>query len=332
MSQPLVSIIIPAYNEEGEICRVLSEMLNQTYPKKEIIVVDDGSTDSTYEEAKICSQLSDNVILLRRPHGGASKARNEGLKVAKGEVIFFAECDSIYSPDYIEKAVDELGKRVDSSAVCLTGAPRVIKRTLATDCIQLENQLQHTYLKSGKIKPFYAWVFKREVFDAIGGFDEALFQAEDKDFFLRMKNAGFKVAWVPGIHWWHKRDQTLLELASKWAVRSRFRVLYCLKHRKVRELLRGLIPLWTVVISLTFFFYLPLVGMVLLILMASAIMFKVLQAYLTLEGKSRLKVIFIEYPLFLATRSLTSALGYTYGLVKYALLRPKARSISYSNL
>ncbi|MBQ9375584.1 MAG: glycosyltransferase family 2 protein [Ruminococcus sp.] len=98
----LVSIIVPAYNCEDYIYECVDNILNQSYSNLQIIIVDDGSSDKTYDK---CKDFNDErITLLHKENGGASSARNYGLKYAKGDYIMFADSD-----DYLDKdAVDIL--------------------------------------------------------------------------------------------------------------------------------------------------------------------------------------------------------------------------------
>lgn len=105
---PLVSIVVPAYNCEDYIAECIQIILEQTYPNLQIILVDDGSMDRTYE---ICSSfLDERITLVRKENGGASSARNVGLEHIDGEYVLFVDSD-----DYLEKdAVRELVERIQS--------------------------------------------------------------------------------------------------------------------------------------------------------------------------------------------------------------------------
>ncbi len=104
--QDLISIIIPIYNKEKELQRCLNSILNQTYKKIEIILVDDGSDDNSIDICK--KNIRDKrVLLLQKENGGVSSARNLGIKNATGEWIMFVDPD-----DYVEhNIVEELYKR-----------------------------------------------------------------------------------------------------------------------------------------------------------------------------------------------------------------------------
>jgi glycosyltransferase involved in cell wall biosynthesis len=97
---PLVSIIIPVYNEEEYLDFCLSSLTNQSYPKKEIIVIDDGSTDNSL---KICKKYDAQILPQR--HQGPGAARNLGVAHAKGEIIVLADADMKYEKKYIENLI-----------------------------------------------------------------------------------------------------------------------------------------------------------------------------------------------------------------------------------
>ncbi|MDG6994405.1 MAG: glycosyltransferase [Nitrososphaerota archaeon] len=329
---PLVSMVLPVFNEEKEIRNALAELGKQTYSNSEIIVVDDGSSDKTCEIAGEVGNSLKNFRVIRTKHRGPSSARNEGTKESKGDIVFFGECDCVYDADYLDKAVVALKKNPEAGAVCLTGGPLNLKSTLATDCIELENKLQHKLLEEGKIKPFYAWVFRREALEKTGGFDERLFQAEDKDLFRRVTEAGYKIAWVPGINWRHKRSETLSELSRKWFARGRTRVLYSLKHGLVTDLAKTLFPLWVFALGVLLLLYSPLVGGMLILLVLLLFLGQSLRIVLYVRPDSDLAKLVFIYPVFLIARNFSSGLGYSYGLLRYLGLRIQGVEITYDKV
>lgn len=102
MNKPIISIIVPVYNIENYISKCLDSLLIQTIKEIEIIVVDDGSTDSSGE---ICNEysLKDNrVVVIHKKNGGLSSARNTGLEIAKGEYVGFVDGDDWIAEDMFE--------------------------------------------------------------------------------------------------------------------------------------------------------------------------------------------------------------------------------------
>ena len=122
MSEILVSVIIPLYNCERYVAQAVESILNQTYEKFEIIVVDDGSTDFS---VKIVKTFQDERIkIISRQNGGLAKARNSGITEAKGELAGFLDADDYWHPSKIEthirhfKAYPEIGLSFSYSQFC----------------------------------------------------------------------------------------------------------------------------------------------------------------------------------------------------------------------
>jgi cellulose synthase/poly-beta-1,6-N-acetylglucosamine synthase-like glycosyltransferase len=99
--KPLVSIIVPAYNEQAVISRTLESLVNLKYEKKEILVVDDGSTDKTNLIASYYK--SQGVKVLRKPNGGKASALNYGLVFSKGEIVITVDADTMVTRGAIEE-------------------------------------------------------------------------------------------------------------------------------------------------------------------------------------------------------------------------------------
>ncbi|MBO5745537.1 MAG: glycosyltransferase family 2 protein [Clostridia bacterium] len=103
--QGVVSVIIPVYNRENYIEECLLSVINQTYKALEIIVVDDGSTDRTFELCKSVRSGDGRITLIKGDHGGVSAARNKALDAATGEYVIFVDSDDVIYPTAIESLV-----------------------------------------------------------------------------------------------------------------------------------------------------------------------------------------------------------------------------------
>jgi glycosyltransferase involved in cell wall biosynthesis len=327
-----VSIVLPVYNSSRELATTLAELDAQSYVGREIILVDDGSTDDTGSIAASLAVGRDDIVLVRTEHRGASHARNEGVKRARGEIVFFAESDCVYDPTYLQKAVVALDSQPKAGAVCLTGAPLIMRSTLATQCIDIENKVQHSLLDQGKIKPFYAWVYRRDVLISLGGFDERLFQGEDKDLFRRLERAHYEVAWVPGVNWRHRRDQTTYQLARKWFTRGRSRILYSLKHRKAFDIVKTMAPFWTIVLGLLLLVRFPIFGALVIVLVALLFVAQTLRIMRVSWPYVKRKSVFIGYPIFVMTRNFSMAMGYSVALVVILIRKAQGKEIAWNNV
>lgn len=115
--KPDVSIIIPVYNVEKYINRCVDSIINQTYKNIEIILVDDGSTDSSKE---ICDnyKVDNRVVVIHKRNGGLSSARNEGIKNANGDYIMFVDSDDYSEPNYVETMFNTIKELNSDLVVC----------------------------------------------------------------------------------------------------------------------------------------------------------------------------------------------------------------------
>lgn len=113
----LVSVIVPVYNSEKYISRCIENILKQTYPNIEIIIIDDGSNDKTKEI--VDKYIKKNVIQYKFiNNSGVSNARNCGIELSKGEYICFIDCDDYFDIDYIEILVDLVEKNRCDMGMC----------------------------------------------------------------------------------------------------------------------------------------------------------------------------------------------------------------------
>ena len=299
------------------------------------MIIDDGSTDKTTRRwLRLFAANRTDVSVVR--NGPPRRFRMRGTQAsaaAQGDIVFFSETDCVYDPAYVEKAVASLASHPSAGAVCLTGAPLITRSTLATQCIDIENKVQHRLLDQGKIKPFYAWVYRREVLAELGGFDEKLFQGEDRDLFRRLQGAGYEVAWVPGVNWRHKRDQTLSYLAKRWFTRGRSRLLYALKHRLWLDMLKTMAPFWLfvtgiLIASAGFLVY----GVFLALLvpaLTTAYSLKNVRISWPYIPKKR---VYLGYPLFVIVRNFSMALGYSYAFAAILVRKVQGKPISWQNV
>jgi glycosyltransferase involved in cell wall biosynthesis len=96
MSEPTISVVIPAYRAAHTICRAVDSVLAQSHPAHEIIVVDDGSPDEL--GAIVTRRYGPRIILCRKPNGGAASARNLGIDVSTGDIVSFLDADDYWEP------------------------------------------------------------------------------------------------------------------------------------------------------------------------------------------------------------------------------------------
>jgi glycosyltransferase involved in cell wall biosynthesis len=189
MAEPLVSVIIPAYNTAATLPRALDSVISQSFTEYEVIVVDDGSVDDV--SAAVAS-YGERVRLLRQDNAGASAARNRGAREARGRYLAFLDADDFWHPRKLELQLTAFRERPDISLCWTRGArwpqsvdppvrfaepdPTLVRPEYIGDFREI---FATPYLGTPGV------MMPREVFVRLGGFREDLRSAEDVDLWLR---------------------------------------------------------------------------------------------------------------------------------------------------
>lgn len=103
-----VSIVVPIYNAERYISNCISSILKQTYTNIEVILVNDGSQDNSLYICEQFKKIDNRIIILNKKNGGVSSARNEGIKIAKGDYLQFVDSDDTLELNFVENLVDNI--------------------------------------------------------------------------------------------------------------------------------------------------------------------------------------------------------------------------------
>ena len=178
-----LSIIIPCYNVQDYILKTLSSILSQTYSCYELIIVDDGSNDSTYEIAYEKLQSQPNVKIIRKNNGGVSSARNIGLHHASGKYIYFLDGDDIIEENFIEEIISNL----QDEDIALFGYSKEI--------INQKEQIYQPLIAKSYIQEYLSGklyicmssiIFKRDfLINNSIIFDEKTHYSEDREFIVK---------------------------------------------------------------------------------------------------------------------------------------------------
>jgi len=192
-----VSVIIPTYNCAQYINRAIDSVLDQTFKDVEIIVVDDGSTDDTYE--KIRRWVGSNRIrYLYQSNRGCGAARNYGISNSGGKYIAFLDADDKWLPGMLSRCLAVIEKdrcdlvSTDNYIVYLREGKEIKSEIQSYEWIEkTPEELFLTFLEVGGIGSPEKAVFKREIFDEVGLFDASLPVYEDLDLWIRIAKYGF---------------------------------------------------------------------------------------------------------------------------------------------
>lgn len=194
MAAPAVSIIIPVYNLAPYIAETLDSVFAQTFDDFEAIVINDGSTDETEERI---APYRDRIVYLKQSNRGVMAARNAGLRMARGRYIALLDGDDLWLPRFLEVLVGMLDATPAISAAFPNAwffdSPKYGGR-LHQDVFPVAEPVTFDRVLRRECYIFGLLVFRREVVEKIGGYDEALRGqgAEDFDLWLRMLRWGFR--------------------------------------------------------------------------------------------------------------------------------------------
>ena len=189
MSVPpvVVSVVMPAFNVGWCVARAVDSVLTQSLREREVVVVDDGSTDDT---ASVLARYGDAIRVIRQTNAGMSAARNAGIRMARGNLVAFLDADDWWHPDKLQRQVTLMRERPEFG-FCSTAA-RVVNpegRLLNVwHCPGPNNDMLRTlFAENAAIAGGCSAVMvRRELLDRVGLFDESLRGFEDPDLWIRL--------------------------------------------------------------------------------------------------------------------------------------------------
>lgn len=214
LDQPLVSIIIPTYNEWENLSLCLKALEKQSFPQSqyEIIIVNNNPCCPLPEDIV----LPENSILINEAKPGSYAARNTGLKAAKGDIIGFTDSDCIPDKDWIKNAVEFLASNKDCTRVA--GKIAIPQKSPNATVLEKYNQTyafpQKWLIKHGGGSVTANMFTYKYVFDEVGGFDDQLMSMGDKFWGIKAQNAGFQIAYAENVTVAHP-SRSLAELIKK---------------------------------------------------------------------------------------------------------------------
>jgi glycosyltransferase involved in cell wall biosynthesis len=179
-----VSVIIPTYNRGWILNEAIDSVLAQTFDAYEVIVVDDGSEDNT---AEILKNYSNKIRIIHQKNKGVSAARNLGIKSSSGRFIALLDSDDLWLPEKLERQISFFRKN-SGAMICQTQEIWIRKGKRVNPCKhhkKLSGMIFEPSLSLCLVSPS-AVMFKRELLETVGFFDESLYACEDYDLWLRV--------------------------------------------------------------------------------------------------------------------------------------------------
>jgi biofilm PGA synthesis N-glycosyltransferase PgaC len=220
-SLPMISLVVPAYNEGLVIQAAVRSLLKLDYPNYEIIVIDDGSTDDTYEKAiGVAREQQDITIrIITKRNGGKAEALNTGMAAARGEFILNMDGDSKLSSNTLRACI----RHFENPKIgAVAGNVKVINRENIWTKIQALEYVEglamarkaQSFIRAVNIIPGPLGMFRKSVLQQVGGYDHDTF-AEDCDLTLKMLMRGWHIAYEPTAIAWVETPSGLLDLLKQ---------------------------------------------------------------------------------------------------------------------
>lgn len=204
-SSPKVSIIIPVFNGANYLGAAIQSALSQTYRNIEVIIVDDGSTDSGATEA-IARSFGDAVRYLKKKNGGVSSALNYGIQVMEGGYFSWLSHDDVYYPEKIQSQIEYIRKNPDVEILAagldiIDNYGNVTSSYTSGDFVFIENgrDVMDNWVYGCSL------LIKRTIFDSVGLFNEDNRTVQDLEMWLEVVHKGHKITMMPDIlcQWRH---------------------------------------------------------------------------------------------------------------------------------
>ena len=212
MNYPKVSVIIPVYNGEKYIAQAIESALSQAYNNIEIIVINDGSTDNSYD--KIMPYLP-SVKYIYQENKGVAAARNSGIKNSTGELIGFLDADDLWLPEKLEFQVNYLLKHQDIALVHSN------QKSIYEDGVQTIAEPPPTKAMGMCFKELFlrnqisggSVLLRKKCLDQIGLFDERMFFGEDYELWLRMSRF-FLIGYIDRVLYLYRQHSS--NMSTNW--------------------------------------------------------------------------------------------------------------------
>jgi glycosyltransferase involved in cell wall biosynthesis len=215
MKQPLISCIVPVFNAERYLPETLNSILEQTHPRTELIVADDGSKDGTAHQV---ASYGSRVRYVRQPNAGPAAARNLGLSVARGEFVAFLDQDDLWHPEKLSRQLHRFAERRELD-ISVTHV-----RLFWVSALQAEEARFHGHRITRDLPGYITGTLlaRRELFNSVGLFNTNLRYGDAMDWFVRAAERGAVSELLPDALLYHRVHQSNLSRLEATASRNEF--------------------------------------------------------------------------------------------------------------
>lgn len=329
---PSVSIVIPCRNEEEFIGKCLDSILasDQKAETIEILVCDGKSDDQTIELVQGYTKTNSSVKLLVNEHKTTPHGLNLGIRNANGAVIMILGAHAEISPDYISKSISILNNSNDIGCVggvlenITSGAENAICLAMSSN-FGVGNAFFRTGNKDGYVDTVAFGVYKKEVFEKVGHFDEELIRNQDDEFNFRITKAGYKILLSQDIKAKYHVRTSFRKLFKQYYQYGYWKVNVNKKHKTITTT-RQLVPSFFVLFWLSCLLipFLPgyFISVYLIIMGTYLVLGLISAAMLTLNLIIILQIVFAFFILHMSY-----GIGYLEGILNFYILNKKPSSL-----
>lgn len=210
MNNSLVSVIIPCFNAQKTIRHTIESVLNQTHQDLELLIVNDGSTDSSLDLIQGYTESDHRVSVISIPNQGVSVARNTGIQHAKGEFIAFLDADDLWHSEKLEKQVDYMNNNLNVG-VCFSKVEFLSQEGVSLNQFSKvpDDGLQAAGLLTENLTCTTSNVFcRKQVITTVGLFNTTMSFAEDQEWLLRVTLlSSWKIMGLQSVHVGYRTNQ-----------------------------------------------------------------------------------------------------------------------------
>lgn len=221
MNKPLVSVLMPVYNGAKFLAATIENILSQSYKNIELIIVDDGSRDSSYSIANQYSLIDNRIKLFTQPHIGAWAARNKAFQESSGEYIQYMDADDLLSYQKIEKQIELLDDTNEYSIISSEWDFFYLDITEAKfpyRCIYRDYSkaidMSIDMLNSGEMMLVSCWLIHRKIISQAGGWEQNITIKDDVLFFTKVLALAHKVIFCPNAYVYYRKGHTSLSTTN----------------------------------------------------------------------------------------------------------------------
>jgi len=243
MNKQNITTIIPVKNGARFIADALASIEQQNIPVTEILVVDDGSTDTTIEIVSSIARKNPAIKILEGPGKGPGPARNVALAIANGEILSFLDADDLWPANKLERQIGRLNNNphVDVVSGFVRYFNKQAKGKLEPASDSRINDIFHVHLGAA--------VFRRSVFEKLGHFEESMLYSEDVDLILRIRGADIPMIILRDITLYYRRhpDAMTTELTEDEAKNFNKAILRSIQRRRLSGITKPFTPFSSII-------------------------------------------------------------------------------------